>query len=751
MRLVLIDGNALLHRAYHATPPLTTSKGELVNAVYGFSSMLLKVLQELHPEYLAVAWDTKAPTFRHGQFEKYKATRRAMDESLSSQFERAYEGLRAFNIPEFKLAGFEADDLVGALTVQSAKCKVQNLEVVIMTGDRDIMQLISKNVKVFMSKKTLSDIGLYGEEEFAARFGFAPKNLVDYKGLAGDQSDNIPGVPGIGETTATKLIQKYGDMENIYKHLKELPERLQKLLEKGKKSAFMSKKLATIETKVPIKLDLKKCLVRDFDPEKVKSLFEGLEFKSLISRIPSARGPVGLYPRPMSSLDAAGTRRGAPAPATPRDAASLATLNVTEELDKQVTLILQKMSTTGIIVDLQFLKGLSKDWSKKLQDIEQQIYSIIGHQVNLNSPKQLQVVLFDELKLPVVRKTKTGRSTDEDTLRELAPSHPMIPLLLQYRQLFKLVSTYVDALPRFVGSDGRVHSTFNVEGAATGRLSSQNPNLQNIPVKGEMGGEIRKAFVAPIGKILLAADYSQIELRILAHLAQDPGLIKAFNEGLDIHAATASKIFNVPVEKVTKEQRMVGKTMNFATLYGQGAHALARQLGVDYATAQKYIEEYFAQFPKVRVWKAEVLENAKRNGYVETLWGRKRYIPELSAANRQIQAFGERAAINHPVQGTAADMIKKAMVEIDKSLLNIVDRISGEKKTINDKRLTINGLYSMILQVHDELLFECIPDNVGEVGKMVKDKMENALKLSVPVLVDLKVGPNWGEMKALNH
>ncbi len=613
------------------------------------------------------------------------------------------------------------------------------------------MQLISKNVKVFMSKKTLSDIGLYGEEEFAARFGFAPKNLVDYKGLAGDQSDNIPGVPGIGETTATKLIQKYGDMENIYKHLKELPERLQKLLEKGKKSAFMSKKLATIETKVPIKLDLKKCLVRDFDPEKVKSLFEGLEFKSLISRIPSARGPVGLYPRPMSSLDAAGTRRGAPAPATPRDAASLATLNVTEELDKQVTLILQKMSTTGIIVDLQFLKGLSKDWSKKLQDIEQQIYSIIGHQVNLNSPKQLQVVLFDELKLPVVRKTKTGRSTDEDTLRELAPSHPMIPLLLQYRQLFKLVSTYVDALPRFVGSDGRVHSTFNVEGAATGRLSSQNPNLQNIPVKGEMGGEIRKAFVAPIGKILLAADYSQIELRILAHLAQDPGLIKAFNEGLDIHAATASKIFNVPVEKVTKEQRMVGKTMNFATLYGQGAHALARQLGVDYATAQKYIEEYFAQFPKVRVWKAEVLENAKRNGYVETLWGRKRYIPELSAANRQIQAFGERAAINHPVQGTAADMIKKAMVEIDKSLLNIVDRISGEKKTINDKRLTINGLYSMILQVHDELLFECIPDNVGEVGKMVKDKMENALKLSVPVLVDLKVGPNWGEMKALNH
>jgi len=628
---------------------------------------------------------------------------------------------------------------------------VQNLEVVIMTGDRDIMQLISKNVKVFMSKKTLSDIGLYGEEEFAARFGFAPKNLVDYKGLAGDQSDNIPGVPGIGETTATKLIQKYGDMENIYKHLKELPERLQKLLEKGKKSAFMSKKLATIETKVPIKLDLKKCLVRDFDPEKVKSLFEGLEFKSLISRIPSARGPVGLYPRPMSSLDAAGTRRGAPAPATPRDAASLATLNVTEELDKQVTLILQKMSTTGIIVDLQFLKGLSKDWSKKLQDIEQQIYSIIGHQVNLNSPKQLQVVLFDELKLPVVRKTKTGRSTDEDTLRELAPSHPMIPLLLQYRQLFKLVSTYVDALPRFVGSDGRVHSTFNVEGAATGRLSSQNPNLQNIPVKGEMGGEIRKAFVAPIGKILLAADYSQIELRILAHLAQDPGLIKAFNEGLDIHAATASKIFNVPVEKVTKEQRMVGKTMNFATLYGQGAHALARQLGVDYATAQKYIEEYFAQFPKVRVWKAEVLENAKRNGYVETLWGRKRYIPELSAANRQIQAFGERAAINHPVQGTAADMIKKAMVEIDKSLLNIVDRISGEKKTINDKRLTINGLYSMILQVHDELLFECIPDNVGEVGKMVKDKMENALKLSVPVLVDLKVGPNWGEMKALNH
>ncbi|MBI3109510.1 hypothetical protein HYZ06_00520 [Candidatus Daviesbacteria bacterium] len=691
--LVLVDGNALLHRAYHATPPFTTSKGELVNAVYGFSSMILKVINELKPDFLAVAWDEKGPTFRHQAYTQYKATRGPADEGLSNQYERVFEVVRAFNIPEFKLAGYEADDLIGTLDKQA-----RGLEVIIVTGDRDIMQIIDQNTKVFMPKKTINDVGLYGEEEFVAKYGFEPKLLVDYKALAGDASDNIQGVSGIGDISATKLIHQFGTIEEIYRpeNLKTLPERLQKLLAEGAEDAVLSKKLATLDLKAPIKLDLKKCQVHDFDKDKLIKLFEELEFKSLINRISGEKIIVN---------------------------------QSTNDLDQQVELVLQKMSQTGVLIDLKFLNKLGKELKAKLAKIEQEIYSYIGHQINLNSPKQLQVVLFDELKLPVFRKTKTGSSTDEETLHELSSAHPVIVLLLEYRQLFKLVSTYVDALPKAVGQDGRIHSTFNVEGAATGRISSQNPNLQNIPVRGEMGGEIRKAFVAPKGRVLLAADYSQIELRIMAHLSGDPNLKKAFAGGLDIHTATAAKIFNVPIKKVSKEQRGVGKTMNFATLYGQGPHALSRQLKVPFEIARSYIEEYFAQFPKIREWMQKTLEFGYEKGYVETLMGRIRYIPELKVENRMIRSAGERAAVNHPVQGTAADMIKKAMVEIG-------------------NRMSEVGC-QMILQVHDELLFECDPKSVKEVGKMVKDKMENALKLSVPVVVDLKLGPNWGEMKTI--
>src|SRR3989338_5444589 len=693
-RLVLVDGNALLHRAYHATPPFTTSRGELVNAVYGFSSMLLKVLSDLKPDFLAIAWDEKGPTFRHQAYTQYKATRGPKDEGLSVQYDRVHQVTKAFNIPEFSLAGYEADDLIGTLATQA-----QNLETIVVTGDRDIMQLINQNTKVFMPKKTINDVGMYGEEEFMAKYGFEPKLLVDYKALAGDASDNIPGVNGIGDVSATKLIHQFGTIENIYKaeNLKTLPERLQKLLAEGAEEAVMSKKLATLDLKAPIKLDLDKCVMADYDQNKVVKLFEELEFKSLISRISDEK--------PIKN-------------------------QVTFDLDVQVTPVLQKMSKTGILVDLKFLNKMGIDLKSRLINLEQEIYSKIGHEINLNSPKQLQIVLFDELKLPVFKKTKTGRSTDEETLHELADAHLVMPLLLEYRQLFKLVSTYVDALPKSVGEDSRIHSTFNVEGAATGRISSQDPNLQNIPVKGEMGGEIRKAFKAPKGKVLLEADYSQIELRIMAHLSDDPNLKKAFENGLDIHSATAAKIFNVAVEKATKEQRGVGKTMNFATLYGQGPHALSRSLKIPFEIARSYIEEYFAQFPKIQEWMQKTLEFGYENGYVETLMGRKRYIPELKAENRMIRSAGERAAVNHPVQGTAADMIKKAMVEIDCNL----------------KPVTCN----LILQVHDELLFECTPKSVEEVGKMVKTKMENALKLSVPVVVDLKVGPNWGEMKELN-
>jgi DNA polymerase I-like protein with 3'-5' exonuclease and polymerase domains/5'-3' exonuclease len=720
-RLVLVDGNALLHRAYHATPPLTTSTGELVNAVYGFTSMVLKSIQDLSPDFIAIAWDMAAPTFRHQQYTQYKATRGPADDGLSTQYKRVHEIVDVLNIPEFALSGYEADDLIGTLARQAVENE-KNIEVIILTGDRDIMQVIGKQVKVLMPRKTLQDVGLYGVEEFVLRYGFDPIQIIDYKALAGDASDNIPGVAGIGQVSATKLIQQFGSVEKIYKpeNLKTLPERLQRLLAEGAESAVMSKSLATLDLNAPIKLDLAACRVHDYEHGKAEKLLEELEFKSLISRLP------GREPK-ISDQDSNKEEIGVKVHHQQ---------NIhTTDLDLEVARVLEKMTQAGVLIDLEYLNALGVDLKGRLVTIEKDIYSFVGHEFNLNSPKQLSEVLFDELKLPVFRKTKTGRSTDEQTLKELSAAHPAIPLLLQYRQLFKLISTYIDALPKSVGEDGRIHSTFNVEGAATGRLSSINPNLQNIPIRGELGGEIRKAFVAPQGKVLLKADYSQIELRIMAHLADDPVLKQAFQEGLDIHAATAAKIFNIPVKDVTAEQRTVGKTMNFATLYGQGAHALSQQLGIDFATAREYIAEYFARFPKVKGWMQQTLEFGYKNGYVETIWGRRRYIPELQAGNRMLRAAGERMAVNMPVQGTSADMIKKAMVEIDKEL------------TVNSKLKTVNC--KLILQVHDELLFECDETSYIETAKMVKEKMENAHKLDVPVKVDLKVGKNWGEMEGL--
>ncbi|MCL4366312.1 DNA polymerase, partial [Patescibacteria group bacterium] len=466
------------------------------------------------------------------------------DEGLANQYKRVYEVVRAFNIPEFRLAGYEADDLIGTLALQAG---TDNLETVVVTGDRDIMQIIDQDIKVFMPKKTMSDVGLYGTPEFVAKYGFFPKQLTDYKGLAGDASDNIPGVAGIGDVTATKLIHQFGTIEEIYKseNFKTLPERTQTLLAEGAESAILSKKLATLDLKAPIKLNLKDCVVHDFDQDKVVELFEELEFKSLIGRISG----VTVVGSPAHLLESVSVLR----PAERRDSDTLASgesrargvrrqppsiSDFAAKLDAQVEPILNKMSETGVLVDIKFLDKFGTELKGKLTKLEKDIYSKVGHKVNLNSPKQLSQVLFDELKLTVVRKTKTGRSTDEATLQQLKIAHPVVPLILQYRQIFKLTSTYIDALPKYVDSDGRIHSTFNVEGAATGRLSSKDPNLQNIPIKGETGSEIRKAFIAPKGKVLLGADYSQIELRIMAHLADDPGLKKAFNENLDIHSLT---------------------------------------------------------------------------------------------------------------------------------------------------------------------------------------------------------------------
>jgi DNA polymerase I-like protein with 3'-5' exonuclease and polymerase domains len=730
-RFVLVDGNALLHRAYHATPPLTTSKGELVNAVFGFTNMILKAWDDLRPDFIAIAWDRRAPTFRHQAYTQYKATRGPMDDSLGNQYERVHQVVKALGIPEFGLDGYEADDLIGTLARQ-AKESGQAIETIVLTGDRDIMQIIDKTTRVLMPKKTLSDVGLYGEKEFEEKFDFKPIQIIDFKGLAGDASDNIPGVPGIGAVTATKLIKQFGSVEKIYepKNLKTLPERTQKLLAEGAESAVLSKKLATLELNAPIELDLVACRVHDYSKEEVAKVFEELEFKSLIPKV------TGSAEDPLVGNNQLGINV---------ESIKVEQNKHTTDLDLEVDKVLKKMTAVGVLIDLKFLEKMGMYLKARLKQIEEEIFKSVGHEFNLNSPKQLSEVLFDELHLPVIRKTKTGRSTDEGTLSELASAHPMIPLFLEYRQLFKLVSTYIDALPKSVGEDGRVHSTFNVEGAATGRLSSTNPNLQNIPIRGQMGGEIRKAFIASPGKVLLGADYSQVELRILAHVSEDENLISAFKEGLDIHTATAAKIFNVPVGEVTKDQRVVGKTMNFATLYGQGPRALSKQLKIDTQTARNYIDDYFLQFPKVKQWMFKILEQGKKDGFVETIWGRRRYIPELNMQNKMLQAFGERAAINHPIQGTSADMIKKAMIEIDKV---IGDRLQGiEKNNYNLQPKTCN----LILQVHDELLFECDPKEIEGTARLIKEKMESSIELKVPVKVDLKVGPNWGEMILLKN
>jgi len=709
-RLVLIDANSLIHRAFHAIPPLTTTKGELVNAVYGFASTLLKVFAELKPEYVVACFDTPEPTFRHGAYVEYKATRVETDKALSPQFAYTQEILKTFNIPFYGIGGFEADDLIGTLAKKSVEDGKKIDEVVIVSGDKDSLQLVTDKVKVYMPGRTMADTILYDVSRVENRFGLEPAQLCDFKALAGDPSDNIPGVAGIGEVTATKLIQEFGSLENLYKNLDRVPEKVRLRLEAQKEQAFLSKQLVTVIKNIPIKFDLEAARLKDYDRTKVIELFQELEFKSLISRLPESTQ------KKPSSISQPVQKK-------------------TEELsdlDQKLQPILKKMQGLGVLVDKKVLDRAGQKISTRLAELEKKIFSHIGHQCNLNSPKQLAQVLYEELKLPPVKKIKTGLSTDEQTLRTLSGTHPVIDLILEYRELFKLKSTYIDALPKSIDpKDGRVHSTFRLDVTATGRLSSQNPNLQNIPIRGEWGKVMRAAITAPKGFVLLSADYSQIELRVMAHIARDPGLIEAFEKGEDIHAATASKILGKPIGKITEDDRRLAKTINFGLLYGMSAYGVAQQLGMDHSQAAKLIEDYFAQFPRVAAYIQETIREAQEQGYVETLSGRRRYIPELTASNARIRAAGERMAINAPIQGSGAEIIKKAMIDINQAL--------------SEQKLATR----MILQIHDELLFEVAEDELKIAAPLIKEKMERAFVLSVPVVVDLKVGKNWGEMKAI--
>ncbi|MFI5272515.1 MAG: DNA polymerase I [Ktedonobacterales bacterium] len=988
--LVLIDGNALYHRSFHAFPEeISTSAGEPTNAVFGFSRMLLDVLRIVHPEYLIMTFDRPTPTFRHSAYTPYKAHRPPMPDALRAQFPRVRQVVSAFNIPVYERDGFEADDLLGTLSLQAER---QQVPVVIATGDLDTLQLVDEDVRVtFARSPRRGDFEYFDRAAVLERYGFAPPLIVDYKALVGDTSDNIPGVPGIGAKTATKLIQDYGTLEDILAHRDELPPRTRTALIEHEAIGRQSKWLATIVRDAPVTLDLESAHALRYDPDRVLALFRELEFHSLVDRLPRAAVAAGATEsggsvapageRDRGTIPAQGDRsraatvarsvpeRGTPdgrddsgpdtldvqlnlfgdadlqaleelgmdfAPATiaapvphaqsfPSGGTNTLVIDTPEALDvlartlaaapvfafdletdtvdemqahivglsfamgpgeayyvpvghqptleegesfrqlpladvldrlrppltdpavgkvghnakydmmvlarhgvvvegltfdtmvaayllnpgrrnlglkeqafeqlgiimqpisdligsgkKQITMaqvpirlaadyagpdadmtlrlmrllepklraaelehlfrevevplvpVLARMELAGLRADRAFLQRMGGELDEQLKALERETYGAVGHEFNLNSPKQLGEILFSELKLPHGRKTKTGYSVEAAVLEGLRGAHDVVDLILEYRTLSKLKSTYVDGLLELINpEDGRVHTSFNQTIASTGRLSSSNPNLQNIPIRTEVGKRIRRAFLADEDAHLLAADYSQIELRILAHVTREPALVAAFENDEDIHAATAAQLFGVSLGEVTPDQRRLAKTVNFAVLYGQSAFGLANTTGMSNAEAAEFIKNYERTFPLVRAYTASTLHQARTQGYVQTLLGRKRYFADFASLAPNLRQEAEREAVNMPIQGTNADMIKIAMAHLDAQLREL--RLGAK----------------MILQVHDELVLEVPDPELDAVGELVRDAMAGAMVLSVPVKVELKAGRNWYDVRPI--
>jgi DNA polymerase I len=903
--LVLFDGNAIVHRAFHAFGstryrqgrPLTVSKtGEVVSAVYGFAQMLLKVLNELKPTHYAIAFDKKGPTFRHKLFDDYKAHRPATPEELSGQFGRVKELVNAFRIPLFEMEGFEADDILGTLSRQAGE---KGIDTVIITGDADTMQLVSPHVKVLYPKagRTFSDTTLFDAAAVREKYGVGPEHIADLKAMVGDPSDNIPGIAGIGDKTAVKLIQEFGSLEEIYKRLDEVePPRVRDKLRDNEAVARQSKELATIVTGMPLALDLEEYRVARYDRQKVAELFRELEFYTLLSKLPeparvevAARVPEGEYrivstaadldemvgrlaaapafafdtetggldamtaplvgvslaaepgrayyipvghqlldevsqlPReqvvgrlrpvmedagkpklahnakfdmmvlagaginvkglkfdtqiaahllgekaltlkslafsrlavemtPITDLIGTGAKQISMAQVDIKRAAAYAgadadmTLRLAQVLEKDLAgqglmklfdgvemplvPVLLDMETNGIAVDTSILGEMSRSLHEQIEALRQKICAEADCEFNINSPQQLGRVLFEKLHIPTLRRGKSKFSTEASVLEELRTAFPIVADVLAYRQLTKIKSTYIDTLPCLVNPrTRRIHTSFNQTRTATGRLSSSDPNMQNIPVRGELGGQVRQAFIAPAGSLLLAADYSQIDLRALAHLSGDEGLTAAFLKNEDIHAATAARLFGVETSGVTADMRRFAKTVNFGVIYGMSDYGLEQATELSRVEASQFIKAYFEKYPGVRKYLDGTMEQARREGFVQTLLGRRRYIPDINSANRQVREAAERMAINMPVQGTSADIIKVAMINLHREMAR-------------------RGLRShMLLQVHDELVFEAPEAEVEVMRRLACDIMESAVKLSVPVKVDTKVGRNWGEMK----
>lgn len=902
---------------------MTTTKGELTNAVFAFARMLFRALNTLKPDYAVIAFDRAAPTFRHVEFEAYKAHRGPAPEGLFEQFGRVHELVDALSLQTCEIDGYEADDVLATLARQAVDA---GLDVVIVTGDTDALQLVDDHVRVLMPRKGMSDTVLYDSMAVQERYGLTPPQLIDFKALKGDPSDNVPGVPGVGEKTATRLLAKYGTIDNLLVHLSEVEPRVAQSLQQSADQLVQTRRLITIVTDVPIRLDLEKARVGAYDSDRLQEFLRTLEFRIPPNELPTrkfspARGaqlelfassgveldtvtrplvdvPIAAAPDVTSgdyrvlaeedlpglverlraagrfSLDVESTdvdamraslvgisisekpgqaiyipvgHRGEGQPGVPLEAALealrpvLSDPNVQKlghnlkydavvlaragapvegiafdtmiarfllssgeralglkdvaffELGIQMTpitdligkgkeqismadvpvdraapyacadadvayrlaqrfegqlkeaglwdlfsrvempllAVLARMEQAGVAIDVPYLKAMSADLAEKIADLETRIYEDVGHRFNLNSTQQLSRVLYEELGLPTGGKTQSGFRTDADTLEALRVHHPVIGLILEYRQLVKLKSTYVDALPLMINPrTGRVHTSFNQTGAITGRLSSSDPNLQNIPVRTDLGKQVRRAFIAGApDAVLLTADYSQVELRILAHITQDANLIESFREERDIHAATASQILGVPLDQVTSDQRRIAKTVNFGVLYGMSDYGLATQLGIARADARAFIENYFARYPTVAQYLESTKRQAQEQGYVTTLLGRRRYIPEINTPNRQIRAQAERTAINMPIQGTAADIIKVAMIRIDRALRE-------------------RGLHAkMILQVHDELVFEVQERDVDEVRPLVVSLMEGAFPMTVPLKVEAHTGKNWQDLE----
>ena len=961
-RLMLLDGNGLIYRGYFALPPLTTSKGELVNAVFGFCSIVLRGIQDIRPDYVAVAFDLPGPTFRHERFAEYKATRTRMPDDLRDQFPKVREVVRALRFPVYELAGFEADDVIGTLTVEA---DAKGLDTTVVTGDLDMLQIVGERVRLMTTRSGVENTIIYDPARIFERYQLAPSQMVDYKALKGDVTDNIPGVPGVGEKTAAKLIRDFGDLDTLYARLAEVkPDKLREKLGEFREQVALGRELSTIIRDLPVSLDLEAARLGDYDRDEVIRLFREYEFRSLLDRLPPLRGessvaaadvlraanasvpaarvgsdrpggwgsgrPIRASVSPAAtppsgglqlsldfdSLGAGPGQRGTggvgaarisgePSPAfddlptalaaviaepglielhagdeldalapwlaaqdaigiallkddprprlgsplavavaggdgrvvvasgpqdadhlrhlveasgvplvsheakpilvdrfaedpsapvtavafdtqvaayilnaalrsqtiadvvaerldlvlpparelTPEHRAGLEALaalacrrpledalvaegldRLYAELELPLVPVLARMEAVGVAVDLEALAVLDREFAAEIARLERTIYDAVGHEFTIGSPKQLGEVLFEELHLPKGRKTKTGYSTDASVLEDLVDVHPAVQPVLDWRIYTKLRSTYVEALPTLIAGDGRLHTTFHQAVAATGRLSSSDPNLQNIPIRTPLGRRIRRAFVAGAPDVVLvAADYSQIELRVIAHVSGDEHLREAFARGADIHRETAARVLHKAPEDVTGDERSMAKMVNFGLAYGMSDFGLSSRAGISRQEAQEFINSYFAAYSGISYYMLHIKETARRQGYVTTLLGRKRSIPELHAANPSLRGAGERMAINMPIQGTAADIVKIAMIRLE-------------------ARLAREGFRARpLLQVHDELLLEVPRDEVDRLVPVLREVMEGALKLDVALTVDIKVGDDWESMAPVSR